>query len=161
MSKRLFIQAITVLLASQATSVFACDLQVESAWIREAPPNAMAMAGYARLSNAGNSILKIQSFASATFGSVEAHESLTENGVAKMRPTTVEIPAKGALQFAAGGRHFMLMNPKQSLKLGDVVTLTMTDATGCVTSVPFKVKTASAVQETDHSQMDHSAMKHE
>jgi copper(I)-binding protein len=169
MKKRLISQAITVaLLASQAGALFACDLKVESAWIREAPPNAMALAGYARLSNNGTSVLKIQSFASVAFGSVEAHESLTENGVAKMRPTAVEIPAKGSLQFAAGGKHFMLMAPKQSLKQGDVVTIDMTDATGCVTSVPFKVSSAQQLESAskdhskmDHSKMDHSGMKHD
>ncbi len=164
MKKPLITQAIAVaLLASQATAALACDLQVESAWIREAPPNATALAGYAKLANSGTSVLKIQSFASATFGLVEAHESLTENGIAKMRPTTVEIPAKGTLEFTAGGKHFMLMNPKQPLKQGDVVTLTMTDTTGCVTSVPFKVSAAQQADQPpmDHSHMDHSAMKHE
>ena len=164
MKKRLMIRTITVaLLTLQTAEIFACDLQVESAWIREAPPNAMALAGYARLSNVGTSVLKIRSFVSTAFGSVEAHESLTENGVAKMRPTAIEIAAKGMIEFSAGGKHFMLMNPKQPLKQGDLVTINMTDAAGCVTSVPFKVSAAPQFESSsmDHSKMDHSGMKHD
>jgi hypothetical protein len=148
------------LLTAQATSVLACDLKVESAWIREAPPNAMALAGYAKLTNSGVATLKIQSVSAAAFGSVETHESYTENGLAKMRPVTVEIPTKGSVDFAAGGKHFMLMNPKQPLQKGDVVTLKIIDASGCVTSVPFKVSAPTAGAGTDHSSMDHSKMDH-
>lgn len=147
------------MLATQAAAM-ACDLKVESAWIREAPPNAMMLAGYAKLTNAGATTLSIQAITSPAFASVEPHESLTENGVAKMRPVAVQIPAKGSMEFAAGGKHFMLMNPKQPLKNGDVVTLNLTDATGCVTAVPFKVAATGAALAVDHSAMDHSKMDH-
>jgi len=150
---------IALALQAMATATFACDLKVESAWIREAPPNAMAMAGYAKLSNASSAVLKLQSITSKAFASVDAHESFTENGIAKMRPAVVEIPAKGTLEFTEGGKHFMLMGPKQALKKGDVVTLNMTDSTGCTTAVPFKVGAAASLT-MDHSTMDHSKMDH-
>ena len=156
------------LLTAAMTPAWACDLKVEGAWIREAPPNAMALAGYAKLSNTGAATLKIQSVTSAAFASVEAHESSIENGMATMRPVTVEIPAKGALEFVVGGKHFMLMQPKQSLKKGDVVTLVMKDAAGCASSIPFKVRAAMDNNDdghdhssTDHAKMDHEKMKHE
>lgn len=145
---------VAVLMATVTTSAWACDLKVEGAWIREAPPNAIAMAGYVRLSNTGTKALRIQSVASAAFGAVETHESITENGMARMRPLVVEIPVNGSVEFAMGGKHFMLMNPKQPLKKGDVVTLTITEAGGCVSTVPFKVG-ASAVDAHDHSKMKH------
>jgi len=158
------VATMAVLLTVPMASVLACDLKVESAWIREAPPNAMTLAGYAKLSNTGTATLKIQSVTSAAFASIETHESHTENGMAMMRPVTVELAAGGSTEFAAGGKHFMLISPKQPLKKGDVVTLKITDAAGCVTSVPFKVGAATAADDQsnmDHSKMDHSSMKHE
>jgi periplasmic copper chaperone A len=152
--------SILLIVAITSLPVQACDLKIDAAWIREAPPNAMAMAGYARLSNSGTRALKIQGFSSTAFGSIEAHESFTENGVAKMRPTAVEIPVKGRVEFAAGGKHLMLMSPTQPLKKGDVVMLKLTDATGCVTSVPFKVSAATAADSHDHASMDHSMLDH-
>jgi periplasmic copper chaperone A len=149
-----------VLLAVLTGVAQACDLKVDSAWIREAPPNAMALAGYAKLGNTGAAALKIQTISSPAFASIETHESFTENGLAKMRPIAVEISAKGAVEFAAGGKHFMLMGPKQPLKKGDVVTVKISDATGCITSVPFKVGAMPESQAHDHSTMDHSTMDH-
>ncbi len=55
----------------------------------------------------------------------------------------------------------MLMQPKQPLKKGDVVILAMKDATGCVSSVPFKVRAAGNDEGHDHASMDHAKMDHE
>lgn len=152
---------VALLAACVTTAAWACDLKVEGAWIREAPPNAMALAGYAKLSNTGAATLKIQSVTSAAFASVEAHQSVTENGMAMMRPLTVEIPANSSVEFAVGGKHFMLMQPKQPLKKGDVVNLVIKDAAGCASSVPFKVRATTGNDEHhDHSNMDHSMMDH-
>jgi copper(I)-binding protein len=156
-----------------ATSVMApsmaCDLQVESAWIRTPPPGATAIAGYATLINTGMEVLRLQSLQANGFSAVEAHETLIENGVAKMRPlTAVEIPVQGKVTFAPDGKHFMLVNPKQPVSRGDVVSVTLRDATGCDTTVSFKVSdqspgnaTSDAGKEViDHSKMAHSKMSH-
>jgi copper(I)-binding protein len=81
--------------------------------------------------------------------------------MATMRPVTVVIPAKSSVELAVGGKHFMLMNPKQPLKKGDVVTLKITDASGCVTTEPFKINAPTVDAGHDHSKMDHSNMKHD
>jgi periplasmic copper chaperone A len=150
---------IILLGAMLSANVLACDLKVEAAWVREAPPNARALAAYGKLTNIGNAVLKIQSISSPAFAAVETHESLTEGGMAKMRPITVEIPAKGSVEFAAGGKHFMLMQPKLPLKKGDQVELHIKDGAGCVTKVQLQVGAPAAA--VDHSTMDHSKMDHD
>ena len=160
-------QAWLIVLLGLTPAAWGCDLKVESAWIREAPPNAMVLAGYAKLKNTGKAALKIDSISSPAFGAVESHESFTENGLAKMRPVSVDIPAGGTVEFAVGGKHFMLMQPKAPLKKGDVAILNIKDATGCVSAVPFKVgapttdANAHDHSSMDHAHMDHSGMKHE
>lgn len=140
-------------------SLWACDLQVESAWIREAPPNATVLAGYAVLKNAGDKPLSIISIDSPAFTAVEPHETATTNGVASMHAMATLILAAGdKVEFAPGGKHLMLVNPKQMLKKGDSVTLKLKDDRGCITTTSFKV---SAMPMTDNvEKMDHSQMNH-
>ncbi len=149
-------------LAMLTTPVLACDLKVESAWIRTAPGSATTLAGYAVLSNAGSKTLGVASVQSAAFERVEMHESLTENGMTKMRPIDrLEITAGGKQTFAPGGKHFMLINPKAALRSGDVVAVRIKDSTGCETTASFKVSAgAPAAAEMDHSTMDHGEMDH-
>ncbi|MGC3982832.1 MAG: copper chaperone PCu(A)C [Steroidobacteraceae bacterium] len=148
-------------LLSLSSVTLACDLKVESAWIREAPSSATTLAGYAVLSNAGAKPLSVVGAQSAAFAKVEMHESLTENGIAKMRAIDkLEIAAKGKVEFAPSGKHFMLINPKPGLKSGDAVAVKIKDASGCETTAQFKVSSgaAAATGEMDHSKMDHSKM---
>ena len=153
-----FLLAVGVL---AAMPLLACDLKVESAWIREAPATAGSLAGYAVLSNAGGKALSVVGAQSAAFAQVQMHESLTENGVAKMRELgRLEIAPGAKVEFAPGGKHFMLINPKPGLKAGDAVAVKLKDSNGCETTVQFKVGSgaAGAMDGMDHSKMDHSQM---
>lgn len=160
MKKSLFI---VPLLTAMALPARACDLKVDSAWIREAPSNATALAGYAVLRNAGSKPVSVMSAQSAAFARVELHESLTENGMAKMRAIDkLEIAPGEQVEFAPGGKHFMLINPKPGLRSGDAVAVKIKDANGCEMTANFKVSAgaASATDAMDHSKMDHSKMDH-
>lgn len=157
---------LTLALAMLTAPALACDLKVESAWIRTAPSNATTLAGYAVLRNVGSKTLSVISAQSAAFAKVEMHESLTEDGVAKMRPIDkLDFAAGGKLEFAPSGKHFMLINPKAALRSGDVVAIKIKDSTGCETTASFKVSGAApaatgATNTMDHSKMDHSSMDH-
>jgi periplasmic copper chaperone A len=160
MSKKVFV-SLSAMLAS--VSGLACDLHIESAWIREAPSNASTLAGYALLSNQGNKPLSVFSISSTAFAQIEMHESLTENGMATMRAIDkLDIPAHGKVEFAPSGKHFMMMNPKSALHSGDVVAVKIKDRNGCETTVQFTVSKAAltATDAMDHSKMDHSKMDH-
>lgn len=157
---RKLVLMVSSLLAGQAG---ACDLKVESPWIREAPGNAMALAGYAVLSNSGSKPLSVVSVQSAAFTKVEPHESFTENGMARMRAIDkLEIPAGGRVEFAPGGKHFMMINPRPGIRSGDAVAVKLKDSNGCETTASFKVSSAAAAATgtMDHSKMDHGSMDH-
>ncbi len=156
-----FVAAILLAAGFATSGTLACDLKVESAWIREAPAAATALAGYAMLSNTGKSAVSVASASSAAFAKVELHETMIENGMAKMRTIDKLDIAPGAkVEFAPGGKHFMLINPRQGLRSGDDVAVKIKDATGCETTVQFKVgKAAATAGAMNHSQMDHSNMK--
>lgn len=166
MQNVLRMSVLTALLAS--SGVWACDLKVQSAWIREAPGTATMLAGYAVLSNVGSKPLTLVSLRSAAFAQVEMHESTTDKGIAKMRDVDqLQIPAQGKVEFSPSGKHFMLVQPKNPLRGGDAVIVKFKDDRGCETTANFKVmRDAPGMgmgmdqSKMDHSKMDHSKMDH-
>lgn len=135
----LYILALTL-----AAPGWACGLKVESPWIRAAPPNATALAGYANFVNVTGRPIRIVGIESVVFAASEAHETRVEEGMSKMRQlTSFEIPPLGALQFTPGGKHLMLMQPKGPLNPGDEVTVVFKDANRCATEATFTVGDAA------------------
>jgi len=69
-------------------------------------------AGYFALTNNTDDVITVSSVVSPEFESVEIHESLLENGVAKMRRIPeLSIPARSTVTFEPGGKHLMLKRP--------------------------------------------------
>lgn len=113
-----------LLSASVTPAMAAGKLAIEGAWIRTAPPGAMMLAGYAVLRNVGDEPLTVTGASSADFGGVSLHESVTENGLERMRPLQDIAIAPGAgVAFMPGGKHFMLMQPRRALQPGDTVKI--------------------------------------
>jgi len=68
--------------------------------------------GYLTLSNNALQPIVITQVASPQFESVELHESVIEDGVARMYLLgDVTILAKSSVVFQPGGKHLMLMRP--------------------------------------------------
>ena len=133
--------AVLVFLMLGTMPAAACDLNVTHAWIREAPPGLMTLAGYASLRNNSGKPLQIVKLWSASFAGIEMHESVIENGMASMREIkTLDIPARQQVTFAPGGRHFMLMGATQALRKGDTVEISLQDQHGCTTVARFIVR---------------------
>ena len=101
-------------------------ITIQDAWIREAPPNASAMAGYLTINNNTNQN-RILTFAkSKHFNAIEIHRTTFEDGIAKMRRhDDLPIPAGESLVFKPGDFHLMLFGPKAALKSGDEVIITL------------------------------------
>ena len=119
----------------------ACNLKVSDAWIREAPPGLMSVAGYALLENDGNKPLQIVKLQSSAFTEVRMHETRIETGIASMRSiNTLDIAAHQRVTFAPSGKHFMLVNAVQPLKNGDVGSDEFVDQTSCDTTAEFTVR---------------------
>jgi hypothetical protein len=74
-------------------------------------------AGYVALRNNTDAPISISNIVSPEFESVEIHESLLENGIAKMRRIDeLTIPAHSSLILERGGKHLMLMRPDDDLQ---------------------------------------------
>ena len=67
------------------------------------------------LTNNTNETITIDRVTSPEFASVEMHESLLENGIAKMRALpALSIQAGETVRFEKGAKHLMLMRPIES-----------------------------------------------
>ncbi|MFO1265436.1 MAG: copper chaperone PCu(A)C [Rubrivivax sp.] len=119
----------------------ACDLRVESAWIRQPPPRAAALAGFATLVNAGRQAHRVVAAESALAGMIMFHETRMQGDMATMRELAeVPVPAGGRAVFAPGGRHLMLMALRAVPRAGDHVTITLIDEAGCRIAGDFVVR---------------------
>ncbi|HET7844348.1 MAG TPA: copper chaperone PCu(A)C [Xanthomonadales bacterium] len=140
------IRAVSVFLAALlawAPFAHADGLTIEDAWIRAAPPGADVLAGYATLRNGGEASLTITGARSADFARVELHEMRMDGGVMRMRPLSgVAIAPRGNVSLAPGGTHFMLLEPKRALKVGDVVEVELLEASGAAHAARFEVREA-------------------
>jgi copper(I)-binding protein len=81
--------------------------------------------GYLQIKNASGSDDKLVGVTS-DFADVMLHETTMNGDVASMKAvTSVDVPAGSTVEFKHGGLHIMFMNPKQGLKVGDTVNLTL------------------------------------
>jgi len=86
-------------------------------------PGMNMSAGYLVLRNATSEPVEITRVTSPQFASVEMHETRVEDGISRMRKLDrIVVPARGEARFEHGGKHLMLMDPRD---LEERVTLTL------------------------------------
>jgi copper(I)-binding protein len=91
------------------------EVQVEDAWVREAPPGARMLAAYLTVNNSG--------------------------AVARMTHLDeIVIPAQGSVQLEPGGMHLMMPAPEARLSAGDRVPLVLIFADGNRLEVQAEVR---------------------
>lgn len=145
--------SLTIIFSTLSSSAFAKgSIKVTDAWIPLAPPVVKVMAGYLKIHNPTSSAIVIDKVSSAGFETVEMHQTIEKDGMARMvKKDKMTVPAKSEVLFKRGGLHLMLINPKQALKKGDKVALDFSTSAGTV-RVSAEVK--EAVIE-DHSHHQH------
>lgn len=75
-------------------------------------PGMQMSAAYLSLTNHTDATIRISRVASAQYESVQLHESIVEEGVARMRAIPVlKVPAGETITLKRGGKHLMLMRP--------------------------------------------------
>ncbi len=138
------------------------DLMVDNAWIREAPPGAVALAGYMTVMNQSDKPRVLTAASSPVFGRVMLHRTVMEGGMAKMvHQMAIEIPANGKVIFEPNGYHLMLMKPKQQLKAGDKVGISLEFKSGETLEATYEVRAGmGGMNHGGMAGMDHSMMKH-
>jgi len=134
-------------------------LMVDNAWIREAPPGATALAGYMTVMNKGDAPRVLVGASSPAFGMVMLHRTIMEGGMAKMvHQNEITIPAGGKVSFEPNSYHLMLMKPKQTLKAGDMVDITLKFKNGETMTVTHTVKAGMGGMDHGGMKMDHGGM---
>jgi len=116
-------------------------LSVDNAWIAEAPPVSKVMVAYMSISNSSDEDLEIIHAESDTYSSIEFHETVHEDDMARMiRHDSLQIDAHSSIELKRGGPHLMLFNPTRRLKAGDNVEieLTLYNRQTITISVPVK-----------------------
>jgi len=132
-------------------------LSVHSAWIREAPPNATALAGYLTIENHGVIPRILIGAKSAEFGSIEIHRSIVKNDVASMvRQKSVSIPpAGGQVDLKPNGWHLMMLAPTVPLRAGKMVTVTLKFNGDESVTTTMPVRNAGGTVTTHHDGHHH------
>ena len=126
-------------------------------WVPVAPPGVRTHAAYVTLHNAGTASLAIVSVSSPQYGAAEMHVSKVSDGIAMMhRLAQVNVPGGGMLEFKPGGLHIMLMKPKKTMAVGDVVELTLTFDDGSMLALKAPVKKRNAAEMSSGHHHGHS-----
>lgn len=131
-----------------AAALYSCNntsspIVIENAWIREAPPNATAMAGYMRIKNISDKHIILHSAASPAFKAIEFHRSVEKDGVYRMIPHLhLHIAANSTFELKPGDYHLMLFNPVERLQEGDSVTLALKFSGDQIVEATMPVKKA-------------------
>jgi len=148
-----------LLMALSVAGLVSADehMAVEGAWVREAPPAAMAMAGYMTLHNHADRERVLIGAESPAFEMVMLHRTVMEGDISKMSHLhMITIPAHGTLIFEPNSYHLMMMRPKQPLKAGDKLTVTLRFRNGDSQDVSYEVRAAmDAMGQGAHHDMAH------
>lgn len=139
------------LLLSMSTVKAGEVLNIEDAWVAEAPPVAPVMGGYMKIANKTDKLISITSASCADFEKAEIHEMSMSGGMMKMRQIDkLDVPANGKVELQPGGYHLMLIKPKQTFKKGDILTVTLHTADGQSQAVKMEVKERKSSDEHQH-----------
>ena len=87
-------------------------------------PGSQAGVGYLSLHNHSDAPLTINNISSSGFGAVQMHETVIRDEVARMQALhSVTIEPGSSVEFTAGGKHLMLMQPTADTAAGSDVML--------------------------------------
>ncbi|HKM65217.1 MAG TPA: copper chaperone PCu(A)C [Acidisphaera sp.] len=106
-------------------AAYADGVTVDHAWSRPALAGRVGVA-YFTITDTGAPD-RLTGVASPVARQVELHETITDNGIKKMRPVdAVAVGPDKPVLFAPGGYHVMLVGLNQALKAGETFPLTLT-----------------------------------
>ena len=108
--------------------LWAGAIEVQDAWVNEAPPNMQTLAAYMVIRNTGPTGKTVVGASSPLFAKVEFHETIQQGGMATMiARDSLVIDAGGHVALKPGGYHMMLIAPQgpKPLRAGDKVPLAL------------------------------------
>jgi copper(I)-binding protein len=126
---------------ASAETYSAGGLQIANPWTRATPKGSTVGAGYLTITNKGSETDRLVGGSLAPASRIEVHTTVTEGGVAKMRPVTgLEIKPGETVELKPGGMHMMFMGLKQPLKQGDNVKGTLVFEKAGTVAIDFAVQ---------------------
>ena len=128
-----------------AETYSAGGLQIGNPWARATPKGSTVTAGYLTIINKGTETDRLIGGSAAPASRLEVHDTVTENGVARMRQvTSLEIKPGQTIELKPGGMHLMLMGLKQPLSKGQTVKGTLVFEKAGTVAVEFTVQPPGA-----------------
>ena len=110
-------------------------------WIKQLPPVIPVRAGYLAIDNKSEQNHEIIAFQADAFEAVEIHETQMQDGTMKMvEQESILLPAKSRVELQPGGKHLMLITPKQAMQLGDQINLVVTFSDASSQAIQFEVR---------------------
>ena len=153
--KPIFQQLPVAMLAALSCACAIADdgLEIDDAWIAEAPPVSKVMAAYMEIENETREERAATSMQCSEFERTEFHRTIEEDGIARMQHQPVlRIAAGSELELKPGSYHVMLFNPARPMAAGDSTRCSMTFDDG--TSISFELDVKKTAIE-DHSHHHH------
>lgn len=136
-------------LAVACSAAFAAPdaVSVSKCWIR-AMPAGIPSGGFFEVTNSSDKPIQLTGVDSDAFGMAMLHQTQSNGSMSKMvMVDTATVPAKGTLSFAPGDYHVMLEEPKQALKIGSTISLTLSFSDGDKLGVQCKVESPNAMSK--------------
>lgn len=123
-------------------------LSISNIVILEPLPGAGTAAAYLEIENRSAEPLTINSITSPQFGRIEMHETVIENDIARMRAIkSLTVAEHSRVQFAPGGKHLMLFDPRVSVAAGTPVTIDFYDDGNGLISVATTIRSRTNFKE--------------
>ncbi len=120
---KLLARTFPLIIVATLTSQYAIaddKLEIDDAWIAEAPPVSKVLAAYMEIENETRQDRQAISMQCEEFKRAEFHRTIEKDGMARMEHLQVlNIPANSELELEPGGYHIMLFNPARRLLAGD------------------------------------------
>ncbi|HWX48214.1 MAG TPA: copper chaperone PCu(A)C [Roseomonas sp.] len=135
----------------------AAQLVAEQAWSRPALARIGTAVAYLRVRNIGAAPVQLLGATTPVAARVEIHESVVEDGVARMRPHPEGVPVApgGEVAFEPGGLHLMLLDLHSDLKAKEVFPLTLRFTHGTALEVAVIVSVRAPAAQGSHSGRGH------
>lgn len=141
----------------QADGPLPAGLHVESAWARATVAGSAVSAAYFTVRNGNASPDVLLQVASPAAGRVELHRTVTEEGIARMRPAgEVQIDAGHTLHAEPGGLHVMLMELHRPLAEGNTLPLSLEFRDAGTVLVDAQVRGAAGAAGMQDPEHDHA-----
>lgn len=142
-------------------NVFAGDIMIRNAWIREMPEGAEVAAGYLEIMNHGTEPDRlVGAEAPGAMHSMLHEMTIDDNGVMRMRALEngIEIAPGETTILAPGGNHLMIMGVHEPYAAHSDIEITLTfERAGEITATFFVGEHARAGHDAAHGQdMNHN-----